>query len=438
MKRIIFILFLYCSSTIIASCSTHPKKEINLAIPKAWNVDELETVYYDWLPKEHHCYLIPNKTNHITWEDITLNNNTIDLGKYKLDNSISILTNHDKDFIGYYINILKKDEINKFNSTILPEFESQGYYSYSEIKEQRFYDFNQEKYINIESAQYWILKSNDYLTNIKTANLKKTSDMLNKQNSKPYYNLDFGATLCKLEVRINNFSIFLMNINGQAATELPLNSGIFSSGPQKLEVIAHPLNGELTLRPVANFHYKVKAVDVNTKDWDYITSFDEYKVAVNPKQTSTPLLIHRSEFIAEVPYSISVWDNLNELKNNESLKEQLIAAYNEIIIPAKNGDYKNLIEALEKTEERNATTLYLSNKEKERRLASIFKDMNEGLKIMELPKDVDIKFSGNNKLMRLIRQDDESALALENLDTEEDLILDIWFCIPKNGKITIF
>ncbi len=31
---------------------------------------------------------------------------------------------------------------------------------------------------------------------------------------KPYYNLDFGATMCKLQIKVNNFEVFMLNING--------------------------------------------------------------------------------------------------------------------------------------------------------------------------------------------------------------------------------
>ncbi|WP_293952513.1 MULTISPECIES: hypothetical protein [unclassified Sphingobacterium] len=85
---------------------------------------------------------------------------------------------------------------------------------------------------------------------------------------KSYYNLDFGATMCEFQNKVNNFAVFMLNIDGIVASEIPLNGGRFGSGERQLEIRALPLDGEQTLHLQANFHYQVKAVDVNTANWN--------------------------------------------------------------------------------------------------------------------------------------------------------------------------
>ncbi|GAA4180156.1 MULTISPECIES: hypothetical protein [Sphingobacterium] len=252
---------------------------------------------------------------------------------------------------------------------------------------------------------------------------------------KPYYNLDFGATMCKLQIKVNDLEVFMLNIDGQVASEIPLNGGIFGSGEQHIEIRALPLEGEKLLNPQANFHYQVKAVDVNTPNWDFIKSFGKHQIGPEPEPK--PFLLSKGVFHADVPYVVSNWGDLGNV-NEDDLKERLFRIYREIIDAGKKGDYNKLFAAIELTERRNALTLYLSEVEVKSRVDAIRKDIKEGFKMMDLDKHSVVEVAGNGRLCRLVRIDGNSALALENNETAEELIIELWLSQDKNNNLTVF
>lgn len=252
---------------------------------------------------------------------------------------------------------------------------------------------------------------------------------------KPYYNLDFGATMCKLQIKVNNFEVFMLNIDGNVASEIPLNGGIFGSGEQQLEVRALPLDGEKTLHPQANFHYQVKAVDVNTANWNLIKSFDKQQVGPDPKNQF--FLLSKSVFLADVPYTVHNWADLGKI-DEKNLKDRVFGKYNEIVQAGKKGDYNKLFAAIELTESRNALTLYLSKEEVDARVDAIKADIKAGFKMMELEQTCSLEIAANGRLCRLVRPDGNSAMALENEETQEELIIDLWLCQNKNNNLTFF
>lgn len=252
---------------------------------------------------------------------------------------------------------------------------------------------------------------------------------------KPYYNLDFGATMCKFQIKVNNFEVFMLNIDGNVASEIPLNGGIFGSGEQQLEVRALPLDGEKMLHPQANFHYHVKAVDVNTANWNLIKSFDKKQVGPDPKSQS--FLFSRSVFYSDVPYTVHNWADLKEIDEN-NLRDRVFDKYNDIVRAGRSGDYNKLFAAIELTEERNALTLYLSKGEVEARIDSIKADIEAGFKMMELDQNCMLEIAANGRLCRLVRLDGNSAMVLENKKTQEELIIDLWLCENTNKTLSIF
>lgn len=52
----------------------------------------------------------------------------------------------------------------------------------------------------------------------------------------PYYMLDFSASACLFEIRINDYPVIHMNIPGQIATSIPINYAILNSGIQNILV----------------------------------------------------------------------------------------------------------------------------------------------------------------------------------------------------------
>ena len=67
----------------------------------------------------------------------------------------------------------------------------------------------------------------------------------------PYYTIDFNIVLCNVDIKVNDISIFSMEIDGQMATRIPANNAIFKSGVQRLSIELKPLAGETQFREYA-------------------------------------------------------------------------------------------------------------------------------------------------------------------------------------------
>ena len=247
-----------------------------------------------------------------------------------------------------------------------------------------------------------------------------------------YYEIDLSAALCFFKIKINDVELLSMNVEGQTRIDIPINSLILESGPQEIEVIATPLNGQKELNKEAYIRYRVNVFDVSSGDYKFIKRFDEYYTP--SVQKGIPITAHKSKFEATVPYKLQAWQNGINLKDVKfDVKKELIKKYNQIIQKIKNGDYEAFIKEYSKKEFNNATSMYLSSEEAAARMKDIIEDMQNGFKVQDLPEDVFVEYSAYGKVVSLKCSDFMSALRLENMDTGEELILQITFYIPE-GK----
>jgi hypothetical protein len=139
--------------------------------------------------------------------------------------------------------------------------------------------------------------------------------------------------------------------------------------------------------------------------------------------------------MAEVPYELQSWNTLRNIKNLKTdIAPALTKAYQSLIKKAKGGDYKPLIDAIKVVEDRNSKTMYLSDQDTKQRIKSILDDINDGFNIMDLPEARVLSYAGNGKLVRFVRTDGNSVLALESNKTNEELVLDFWFSLPNGSQ----
>jgi len=138
-----------------------------------------------------------------------------------------------------------------------------------------------------------------------------------------------------------------------------------------------------------------------------------------------------------VPYTVHNWADLGKI-DEKNLKDRVFGKYNEIVQAGKKGDYNKLFAAIELTESRNALTLYLSKEEVDARVDAIKADIKAGFKMMELEQTCSLEIAANGRLCRLVRPDGNSAMALENEETQEELIIDLWLYQNKNNNLTFF
>ena len=222
-----------------------------------------------------------------------------------------------------------------------------------------------------------------------------------------------------------------MDIEGQVASTIPINFAILESGKQTLSLTVLPNFGELKLSPKADLKFNLKLFDVSN-DFVFEKQFGEYQSKAIDEQ-SIPALQDTDVFDAEIPYKLEAWQNGLNLKDLDDCRKKLEIAYNKVIKMINDNEFEKYKALISKRENNMAASMYLSKGESEGRVNDLIQDFNSGFKIKLLAEDSVMFLYGQNKVAMLKKPNGESALYLENTDTEEELMLDISFYIPE-GK----
>ncbi|PQL92359.1 hypothetical protein [Apibacter adventoris] len=249
---------------------------------------------------------------------------------------------------------------------------------------------------------------------------------------KPYYIIDFSAAACLFEIRINDISVASMEIEGQTSTIIPINIGILESGIQNISSKILPLSGTTVLDTKAYLNFDIKLFDV-TNDFIFKESFGEYRSTPVGKDLKLPIISYENHFQADVPYSFEGWKTGENLKDLENVKSKLLSAYNNLIKIINEKNYDLFIQKIKKRENFMATCMYLNETEKSSRINELISDFQSGFKVQPIPVDAIYVPYGYNKAAVLKKINGEPALWLLNEKTEEELMLDLLFYIPK-GK----
>lgn len=72
----------------------------------------------------------------------------------------------------------------------------------------------------------------------------------------------------------------------------------------------------------------MRLYDVANNDFKRINDFEEVKLPQVEENQKVPLITQETEFIAEIPYSLTNLNNGENLKDVEDFKEKLIKEYN--------------------------------------------------------------------------------------------------------------
>lgn len=250
--------------------------------------------------------------------------------------------------------------------------------------------------------------------------------------AKPYYMIDFSAAACMFEIRVNDIPVITQDVNGQVGSLIPINFGILKSGKQEINAKILPMSGTTVLHPNAELKYNIKLFDVV---YDFVFK-EEQAGHTFPKVDSNgmlPIMMHTHLIDAAVDYSISGWENGVDLDDIDDLGIKLRAAYNKVATMISNGNYDLLKAAISNREHIMATSMYLSNQEKEGRINGLIYDFENGFKVQPIAEDGILQIYGYGKVAALKKLNGESALFLYNAETKEELMIDIAFYIPA-GK----
>ena len=247
----------------------------------------------------------------------------------------------------------------------------------------------------------------------------------------PYYVIDFSASACMLEIRVNDYPVIHMNITHQVSTMIPVNYAILESGEQTLTASILPIKGKTELDKEAELKLNIKLFDV-ANNFVFDSQFGDYQSKPVEDQ-KLPVLRHNSTFKAEVPYQLKAWQHGRNLKDLKDVREKLEAAYNKLIRQIQTGRYDEYKKMISAREENMAKSMYLSAGESEGRFKELLQEFNAGMEVQPLPQDAVMIFYAENKAAVLKRLNGDSALYLVDPKTKEELMLDISFYIPE-GK----
>ncbi|WP_146052687.1 hypothetical protein [Aquimarina sp. I32.4] len=248
----------------------------------------------------------------------------------------------------------------------------------------------------------------------------------------PYYMIDFSASACMFEIRINDYPVITQNIEGQVATLIPINYAVLENGEQTISATMLPNTGEIELHPKANLRFKVMLFDV-TNDFKFQNQFDEYQSKPIGDQ-KLPIIKKNGVFEAEIPYKLKAWQNGTDLNDVKDVKQKLLDAYHNLLSIIKNGKYEMFQEKIVNRELNMATSMYLSNKDAQARISELISDFESGFQVMPIIEESALLFIySNGKTAALKKPNGESALYLLNRKTKEELMIDVTFYIPE-GK----
>ncbi|MFK7059790.1 hypothetical protein V3Q90_06595 [Flavobacterium oreochromis] len=247
-----------------------------------------------------------------------------------------------------------------------------------------------------------------------------------------YYELDCSAVMCYFTIKINDVEIFSLNVEGQIASDIPINNGILEKGEQIIEITMYPLKGEKELHKEAYVRYKVIEFDVSSGDFKYLNQFQEHQTI--PVKKGIPVIKNSSIFNANVSYKLDAWQNSKNLKDlNIDLKKEIVSKYNEIIQIINEEQYDKLKKLLKMKFDNLAICMYLNKNEAQQKIDNLIDDFKSGFKPQKLTGAEVLEYSAKNKLVCLKRLDGKNALKLINQKTHEELELMMYFYMPQ-GK----
>jgi hypothetical protein len=248
--------------------------------------------------------------------------------------------------------------------------------------------------------------------------------------TQPYYYIDFSASECFFEIRINDVPALCFDMDKQVSTAMPVNHLILEPGKQMVEIIILPNLGNIKFDKNAYFKASLQLRDVLNK-FELINEKQLY--SFEAENSELPAVNHKDSFIADVPFKINSWQFSQNLKDIDDIRELVDNTYRNIENTIANKQFAQLINMLKKREDNIGKAMYLSEIAKNKRMAGLLEDFENGFIIEPTtPKDI-LNFCGYGKLAYLRKQTGESALKLVNKQTEEEMNIEIMLHLEKGA-----
>jgi hypothetical protein len=250
----------------------------------------------------------------------------------------------------------------------------------------------------------------------------------------PIYTLKILAAN-RYETYVNDMPLEKDYLKGSTDTEIPINDFILASGIQKIKIVLLPDSGKVVVDK-SGISYLNVTIYKYPRGLSYMTTDEAVVIKeINLKdKTEAPIVVKEVEISVEVPYKINGWSNSVDLakENQELLKKEVIAKYEELRQIINKGDFEAFENAYSQRDKEINEAIYNNvdaiKEDKEWMSKRVMKCKNK----MNVISNVTMHLNGGNKIVYLENVDHESPI-IGDIDGKHEEVFNIMLHRPKPG-----
>lgn len=234
---------------------------------------------------------------------------------------------------------------------------------------------------------------------------------------KPYFQVNFNASICNFEVYINDMPAFVHHEGGSIYSQVPINHLICKSGEQDIRIRILPLKKETLLKPDGRVKIKIEVYDSGLPD--QISQVLNYETP-DLSKNQFPMIEHTGKFEAKVPYTLAGWYSSIDLNQKEALLTAAKQFYEKIYTLIKEDRQAGFIQLQSIKMNEIDQAFYISGADN----ASEWNDVIGRVKdaemvLQDFPPTLRSTLYGNGKVLNLVRPDGQPVLYFKNDQNEE-------------------
>jgi hypothetical protein len=163
--------------------------------------------------------------------------------------------------------------------------------------------------------------------------------------NRPYYFLKITNRYCNFIVKVNDIELYSESENGNISTAFPINEYLNTEGNiATVEVL--PMEGKLALDPIATVEIMLEVASLdslNNRDTIFTDTTPDFTTYQSEGKPLPPLYLWTLPLKTPVPFKNLHLYNLTTHIPNDSLKTELVKAYQEVYNSFKNKKIDEII-----------------------------------------------------------------------------------------------
>ena len=259
------------------------------------------------------------------------------------------------------------------------------------------------------------------------ASATAANETMRQDVNMPFYRIDFRAVACYFDIKINDVSVFSMNMKSSFSVRIPVNHLILESGKQRLSVTIQPNTGETEFDEDAAFAMTLQLYADTGNSLEHVEDILEYDMADDKEN----VMVYQTSFDAAVPYQITAWQNSTDLNTVENLRQKVETAYQKLGEMITKKQYDAFVDMMREQEKRMAQSLYIDPESSKERMDGLIEDFENGFEFVPLSGGETMYIYADGKLVCLKTDNGNSALKFLNRETEEEMSVEIFFHLKK-------